>query len=63
MAWRASTDMLAGIVVGTGAGLLCDHFFHTAHWGLIVGFLMGSTAGLLNVYRSLCKVGYGFRKK
>lgn len=60
MAWRASADMLAGIMVGTGLGLAFDYYMNTAHWGLIVGFLLGSTAGMLNVYRSLCKAGFGF---
>ena len=51
--------MIGAIIVGTGGGLACDHFFHTAHWGLIIGFLLGSVTGLLNVYRGLCKIGYG----
>jgi F0F1-type ATP synthase assembly protein I len=58
-AWKASADMIGAIIVGTGGGLACDHFFHTAHWGLIIGFLLGSVTGLLNVYRGLCKIGYG----
>lgn len=62
MAWKSSADMIGAIIVGTGGGLLCDHFFHTAHWGLIIGFLLGSTTGLLNVYRGLCKIGYGWKK-
>ncbi len=60
MAWRASADMLAGIILGTGLGMAFDRYMGTAHWGLIIGFLMGSMAGMLNVYRSLCKAGYGF---
>lgn len=63
MAWKASADMFAAIIVGTGGGLWIDHSFHSAHWGLIIGFLLGSVAGLLNVYRGLCKVGYGLGKK
>lgn len=63
MAWKASTDMFAAILVGTGGGLWFDSFFNTAHWGLIIGFLLGSVTGLLNVYRGLCKVGYGLGKK
>lgn len=60
MAWRASADMLAGIIVGAGLGRAFDYYMNTAHWGLIIGFLLGSTAGMLNVYRSLCKAGFGF---
>ncbi len=61
MALRASTDMIAGIIVGAGLGLLVDKWLNCAHWGLIIGFLLGSSAGLLNVYKSLCKIGYGFK--
>ncbi|HCI48297.1 MAG: hypothetical protein A2977_03660 [Alphaproteobacteria bacterium RIFCSPLOWO2_01_FULL_45_8] len=63
MAWKASSDMVGAIIVGTGGGLLFDRFFHTPHWGLIIGFFLGSAAGLLNVYRGLCRVGYGLGKK
>ena len=63
MAWKASTDMLAAIIIGAGGGLWIDHSFHSAHWGLIIGFLLGSVTGLLNVYRGLCKVGYSLGKK
>jgi F0F1-type ATP synthase assembly protein I len=63
IAWRSSVDMLAGIIIGTGGGILFDRYFETPCWGLIIGFFLGSAAGLLNVYRGLCKVGYGFNRK
>ena len=63
MALRATSDMVGGIVVGCLLGWTFDKYFHTRHYGLIVGFLIGATAGLLNVYRRLCKVGYGFQPK
>ncbi|MEI8320687.1 MAG: AtpZ/AtpI family protein [Alphaproteobacteria bacterium] len=59
MALRASADMIGGIVVGTGLGFLLDRWLNCPHWGLIIGFLLGATAGMLNVYKSLCKAGYG----
>lgn len=63
VAWKASTDMLAAIIVGAGLGIFVDQTFDVYPWGLIVGFLLGSAAGLLNVYRGLCKIGYGFNSK
>lgn len=63
MALRATSDMVGGIVVGCLLGWAFDKYFHTLHYGLIIGFLIGATAGLLNVYRRLCKVGYGFQHK
>lgn len=63
MALSATSDMIGGIVVGCLLGWAFDRYFHTLHYGLIIGFLIGATAGLLNVYRRLCKVGYGFQHK
>lgn len=63
MAFRASTDMLSAIIVGAGLGFLVDKWLCSAHWGLIIGFILGAIAGLVNVYKSLCKIGYGFNNK
>ena len=59
MALSASTDMIAAIGIGFGLGLLLEKFTTISPWGMIVGFILGSIAGLLNVYRSLCRIGYG----
>jgi len=61
MALRASGDMIGGSVVGAGLGFLIDQWLNCPHWGLIIGFLLGSAAGMLNVYKSLHKAGYGFK--
>ncbi len=61
-AFRASTDMLSCIIVGTLLGYFFDCHFVTPHYGLIIGFILGSAAGLLNVYRRLCRLGYGFNR-
>tara|TARA_R110002050_G_scaffold118195_2_gene235409 strand:+ start:33432 stop:33698 length:267 start_codon:yes stop_codon:yes gene_type:complete len=62
-AMKVSTDMLAAIMVGAGLGVAFDKHFDTYPWALIIGFILGSAAGLLNVYRSLCKMGYGLGSK
>ena len=60
MAWSASCDMLAAIVVAFGLGVVLEHFYPAfAPWGMILGFLLGSITGLRNVYRRLVKMGYG----
>ena len=59
-AFRAGTDMLSCIVVGTILGYVFDRYINTPPYGLIFGFILGSAAGLLNVYRRLCKMGFGF---
>jgi len=58
LAWYASGDMVAGIVVGTGLGWWLQHYVDCHPWGIIIGFLLGSAAGFRNVYRMLKKFGY-----
>jgi F0F1-type ATP synthase assembly protein I len=61
MAYRASADMMAAIGVGCGIGIALEHFFPLKPWGMIIGFFLGATTGLLNVYRGLVKIGYGLK--
>ena len=55
---RLAFDMVSGIVVGVGLGLLLDYWLGTAPWLLIVFFFLGASAGMLNVYRTA--TGQGF---
>jgi ATP synthase protein I len=50
--WRVATELVAALAVGAGLGWGFDRAFGTRHWGLIVFFLLGSAAGMLNVYRA-----------
>lgn len=59
VALQASTDMLAGIVVGSFLGWAIDRWLDSFYWGVIIGFILGSISGLWTVYRRLCKMGYG----
>ncbi len=52
VALRLSSEFIAGILLGTGIGWLIDQFAGTSPWGLIVFFLLGFCAGVLNVLRS-----------
>ena len=49
---RLSSELVAGVVVGAGLGLLIDHWLSISPWGLIVFVLLGFSAGVLNVARS-----------
>jgi ATP synthase protein I len=49
---RLSSELVAGVVVGAGLGLLIDHWLGSSPWGLIVFLLLGFAAGMLNVIRS-----------
>ncbi len=62
MAYQTSADMIASVLVGCGLGFVVEHFLSIKPWGMVVGFFLGATAGLLNVYRRLVKIGYGFGK-
>lgn len=50
---RIGTELLAALMVGGGLGWLADSYlFNTGPWGLVVGLLLGSVAGVLNAYRA-----------
>jgi ATP synthase protein I len=50
--FRLSTELVAGVVVGALIGWGFDRLLSTSPWGLIVFFLLGFAAGVLNVMRS-----------
>jgi ATP synthase protein I len=50
--FRLSSELIAGVVVGAGIGWGLDRLLSTSPWGLIVFFLLGFTAGVVNVVRS-----------
>ncbi len=51
--FNVGAELIAGVLVGVGLGILIDWGFGTSPWGLISFFIMGSAAGMLNVYRAL----------
>jgi ATP synthase protein I len=46
-------ELVAGVLAGVGCGLVIDRVLGTSPWGLISLFILGSAAGILNVYRVL----------
>jgi ATP synthase protein I len=58
IAFRFSTEMVAALVVGGGIGWGIDwmtgHWspIHTKPWGMILFFVLGAAAGMLNVIRA-----------
>jgi ATP synthase protein I len=48
---RAASEMVAGVLVGTGLGFLLDRFFGTKPWLLIIFMVLGMAAGFRNIYR------------
>jgi ATP synthase protein I len=50
--FRLSSELIAGVVVGALIGWGFDRLLSTSPWGLIVFFLLGFVAGVVNVMRS-----------
>jgi ATP synthase protein I len=50
---RLSSELVAGVLVGALLGWGIDRFLSTSPWGLIVFLLLGFTAGVMNVMRSV----------
>jgi ATP synthase protein I len=50
---QVGIEVIAGVVGGTVLGYALDHWLGTGPLFLIVMFLLGSMAGMLNAYRSL----------
>jgi ATP synthase protein I len=59
LAFRVGAELVSALIVGVGLGLLLDRWLGTAPWGLLLMFLLGSAAGMLNVYRAVSGLGYG----
>ena len=57
MAMRAGVELVAGVGVGTAAGYGLDKWLDTSPWMLIVFFLVGAAAGMLNAYRAVSGLG------
>jgi ATP synthase protein I len=50
--FRLSSELIAGVVVGAAIGWGFDRLLSTSPFGLIVFFLLGFVAGVINVIRS-----------
>jgi ATP synthase protein I len=64
LGFRLAIDLVSGILVGVGIGLLLDHWLGTTPWLMVVFFFLGAAAGMLNVYRTASGKGFavGYRK-
>lgn len=64
LAFRITADIVAALAVGIVIGVLLDRWLGTTPWLLIVFFIFGGAAGVLNVFRTMEGYGYaaGYRK-
>jgi ATP synthase protein I len=51
--FNVGIEFVSAVFMGVGCGLFIDWAFDTSPWGLIVMFVMGAAAGLLNIFRTL----------
>lgn len=59
LALRVGTELVAGVAVGAGIGWLLDYWLGTKPWLMIVFFILGSAAGMINVFRTVSGIGHG----
>ena len=48
---------VAALIVGVGLGWLADRYIGTRPWGIVLGFFLGSAAGVFNVFRAVQNMG------
>ena len=53
LAGRVTTELVAGVVVGTFIGWAFDNWLDTTPTLMVVFFFLGSAAGMMNVWRAL----------
>ena len=55
-AFKLGTELVAAVGVGTIIGFILDSWFGTKPWLILIFFLLGVTAGILNVIRTAKKM-------
>jgi len=55
-AFKLGTELIAAVIVGTIIGFILDNWFDTKPLLIIVFFLFGSAAGILNIFRAAKKM-------
>ena len=50
-ATRIGVDLVVATLIRTGIGYFADQYFNSSPWLLILGVLVGSAAGFLNIFR------------
>ena len=59
LATRICVELVAAIVVGVGIGWLLDRWLGTTPWLMLLLFVLGFAAGVMNVYRVVSGQGQG----
>jgi ATP synthase protein I len=64
-AMRIGVEIVSALIVGVGIGLLLDWWLGTKPWFLVGFFVLGATAGFMNVFRVVAHLGgqVGYRQE
>ncbi|MEM7172243.1 MAG: AtpZ/AtpI family protein [Pseudomonadota bacterium] len=57
LAFRIGVELVAALIVGVGIGYLLDLWLGTKPWFLLLFFVLGSAAGIMNVFRVTSGMG------
>ena len=65
MGMRIGVELVASLVIGVAVGWGLDRLLGTNPWLLLVFFLLGAAAGMLNIYRVMMGLNHtvGYSKK
>ena len=65
LAFRIGVELVSALIVGVAIGLGLDKWLDTGPWFLLLFFVLGAAAGILNVFRTMSGYGYaaGYRKE
>jgi ATP synthase protein I len=63
-AMRIGVELVAALIVGVAIGYFLDQWLGTKPWLMLLGFVLGSVAGFLGVYRAANGLGQtvGYRR-
>lgn len=53
IAIRSGVELVSGMLVGVGLGMLCDYIFNSQPIGMVIFLFLGMAAGVTNIYRSM----------
>ncbi len=62
---KSGVELISAIIVALVIGLFLDNYFQSKPIFLIIFLILGFAAGIINVFRSVKKLGFevGFKKK
>ena len=62
---KIGVELVSAIIVGLVIGLFLDNYFQSKPIFLFIFLILGFAAGIMNVFRSVKKLGFevGFKKK